>query len=400
MTIAPAIVEHNPQLNPSQQEVIGHLDGPLLVIAGPGSGKTYSIVLRALNLLLLEKAEPKEMALCTFTEKAAYEMRDRLAAYASQLDYKEDLSDLTISTIHGFCNRALTRHRHRTNLGHGYQTLDELTQLLFIFEHFDDIIGEKDEDGHYLTRWTTRWTAIERARGYFDKITEELVDPNLMTNSDDPSIRAIGSAYLGYQKALLKGNRVDFAHLQRYFYDLLNDPAATDSVSPHLRYLLVDEYQDTNYIQEQLLLKLAGPDQNLCVVGDEDQSIYRFRGATVRNILEFPQRVSDCRVIKLTSNYRSHPSIVERYDDWMSSADWSNPDGDSFRYDKDPPTALSSRPYSALRPHISRTAAASPAAPPLPSAPRPLPPPPAHQRPPTPPELYSSTHNRSPQGSS
>ena len=334
MTIAPAIVEHNPQLNPSQQEVIGHLDGPLLVIAGPGSGKTYSIVLRALNLLLLEKAEPKEMALCTFTEKAAYEMRDRLAAYASQLGYKEDLSDLTISTIHGFCNRALTRHRHLTSLGHGYQTLDELTQLLFIFEHFDDIIGEKDEDGHYLTRWTTRWTAIEGARGYFDKITEELVDPNLMTNSDDSFIRAIGSAYLGYQKALLNKNRVDFAHLQRHFFDLLDDPAAADTVSPRLRYLLVDEYQDTNYIQEQLLLKLAGTDQNLCVVGDEDQSIYRFRGATVRNILEFPQRVSDCRVIKLISNYRSHPAIVERYDDWMASADWSNPDSESFRYDK------------------------------------------------------------------
>lgn len=334
MTIAPAIVEHNPELNPSQREVIGHLDGPLLVIAGPGSGKTYSIVLRALNLLLLGKAEPKEMALCTFTQKAAYEMRDRLTASARRLGYKGDLSDLTVSTIHGFCNQALTRHRHLTNLGHGYQTLDELTQLLFIFEHFDEIIGEREDDGLFLTRWKTRWGAIEEARGYFDKITEELVDPNLMANSDDASISAIGSAYLSYQKALLSENRVDFAHLQRHFYDLLENPAAAETVSPHLRYLLVDEYQDTNFIQEQLLLKLAGPDQNLCVVGDEDQSIYRFRGATVRNILEFPQQVSDCRVIKLTSNYRSHPDIVERYDDWMSSADWSNPDGDSFRYDK------------------------------------------------------------------
>lgn len=334
MTIAPAIVEHNPELNPSQREVIGHLDGPLLVIAGPGSGKTYSIVLRALNLLLLEKAEPKEMALCTFTQKAAYEMRDRLTASARRLGYEGDLSDLTVSTIHGFCNQALTRHRHLTNLGHGYQTLDELTQLLFIFEHFDEIIGEREDDGLFLTRWKTRWGAIEEARGYFDKITEELVDPNLMANSGDASISAIGSAYLSYQKALLSENRVDFAHLQRHFYDLLENPAVAETVSPHLRYLLVDEYQDTNFIQEQLLLKLAGPDQNLCVVGDEDQSIYRFRGATVRNILEFPQQVSDCRVIKLTSNYRSHPDIVERYDDWMSSADWSNPDGDSFRYDK------------------------------------------------------------------
>lgn len=329
MTIAPAITERYPQLNPSQQEVVGHSDGPLLVIAGPGSGKTYSIILRALNLLLREKAEPKEMLLCTFTEKAAYEMRDRLTAAARQVGYTDDLSDLTVSTIHGFCNQALTRHRHRTNLGHGYQTLDELTQLLFIFEHFDEIIGQRENE-RYLTHWRTRWTAIHGARGYFDKITEELVDPRQMVNSDDDFISSIGSAYLAYQKALLENNRVDFAHLQRHFYDLLEDPAVAEAVCADLRYLLVDEYQDTNYIQEQLLLKLAGNEQNLCVVGDEDQSIYRFRGATVRNILEFPQRVSDCRIIKLTTNYRSHPAIVERYDRWMAAADWSNPDATSL----------------------------------------------------------------------
>ena len=329
MTIAPAITERYPQLNPSQREVVAHSDGPLLVIAGPGSGKTYSIILRALNLLLRGKAEPKEMLLCTFTEKAAYEMRDRLTAAARQVGYTDDLSDLTVSTIHGFCNQALTRHRHRTSLGHGYQTLDELTQLLFIFEHFDEIIGQRENE-RYLTRWRTRWTAIEWARNYFDKITEELVDPHQMAGSDDDFISSIGSAYLAYQKALLENNRVDFAHLQRHFYDLLEDPAVAEAVCSDLRYLLVDEYQDTNYIQEQLLLKLAGTEQNLCVVGDEDQSIYRFRGATVRNILEFPQRVSNCRIIKLTTNYRSHRAIVERYDRWMTSADWSNPDATSL----------------------------------------------------------------------
>lgn len=329
MTIAPAITERYKQLNPSQREVVSHSDGPLLVIAGPGSGKTFSIILRALNLLLLGKAEPKEMLLCTFTEKAAYEMRDRLAAAARQVGFTDDLSDLTVSTIHGFCNRALTRHRHRTSLGHGYQTLDELTQLLFMFDHFDEIIGQRKNE-RYLIRWKTRWTAINEAHKYFNKITEELVDPHRLVSSDDDFISSIGSAYLAYQKAMQENNRVDFAHLQRHFYDLLDDPAAAEAVCADLRYLLVDEYQDTNYIQEQMLLKLAGSDQNLCVVGDEDQSIYRFRGATVRNILEFPKRVSDCRTIKLTVNYRSHPAIVERYDRWMASANWSNPDSASL----------------------------------------------------------------------
>ena len=333
MSIHPAVLKHYPQLDRSQREVIGHLRGPLLVIAGPGSGKTYSIVLRALNLLMLEEAAPNEMVLCTFTEKAAYEMRDRLAAAARRLDYRGDLSDLAVSTIHGFCHRVLTRHRGRTELGPDFEILDELTQLLFLFDRFDQIIGPS-EKGRYLTRWKTKWGAIGQVSGYFNKITEELVDPHRLAAADDPFISAVGAAYLNYRTALAENNRVDFAFLQRHVYDLLDAPAGADSVSSGLRHVLVDEYQDTNYIQEQLLLKLAGAERNLCVVGDEDQSLYRFRGATVRNILEFPRRAPDCRIVKLTTNYRSHPAIVKRYDRWMASADWSNPEGDSFRYDK------------------------------------------------------------------
>ena len=331
--IAPTILEHYPHLNQVQREIIGYLDGPLLVIAGPGSGKTYSIVLRALNLLLLGRAQPSEIALCTFTEKAAFEMRDRLAAAARKVGYAGDLSELTASTIHSFCNRVLTRHRHRTELGHSFDTLDELTQLLFIFEHFDEIVG-LPENGLFLQRWKTRWTAIEGARAYFGKVTEEIVDPDRLIAATDPFLRAIGAAYRRYENALVEGNRTDFGHLQRYVYDLLRDSSTSDSITRDVRYVLVDEYQDTNYIQEQLLLKLTARSRNLCVVGDEDQGLYRFRGATVRNILEFAQLVPDCRVLKLTTNYRSHRAIVERYDRWMASADWSNPHGASFRYDK------------------------------------------------------------------
>ena len=333
MSIAPAIQEAFPELNEAQRAVVGHTDGPLLVIAGPGSGKTHSIVLRALNLLLLGKAAPTQIVLCTFTEKAALEMRDRIAAAARKLGYTGDLSELTVSTIHGFCNRLLMRHRHLTPLGHSYETLDELTQLLFLFEHFDEIFGAP-VGGRYLGRWKTRWTTIEGACRYFDKITEELVDAEELVASADLFLAAIGQAYQAYERCLFANNRVDFAHLQRLVLDLLNDPDVGEAVVRSIRYVLVDEYQDTNFVQEQLLLKLTAESHNLCVVGDEDQSLYRFRGATVRNILEFPQRVPDCKVLKLTTNYRSHPSIIERYDRWMASADWSNPDGLDFRYDK------------------------------------------------------------------
>jgi DNA helicase II / ATP-dependent DNA helicase PcrA len=332
-TIAPAILKHYPDLNKAQRAIVAHLDGPLLVVAGPGSGKTYSIVLRALNLLLLEVTAATEIVLCTFTEKAAFEMRDRLSAAAQTVGYRSDLSELRVTTIHGLCNRILTKHRHRTELGNSYETLDELTQLLFIFEHFDEIIGPEEND-LYLGRWKTRWTAIEGARGYFDKITEELVDLAQLSASPDSFAQDMSRAYRAYEKALFANNRTDFAHLQSIVHGLLLQSEHNDALASDVGYVLVDEYQDTNYVQEQLLLKLTEKTGNLCVVGDEDQSLYRFRGATVRNILEFPSRFSACPVVRLTTNYRSHRTIIERYDRWMASADWSNPDGVPFRFDK------------------------------------------------------------------
>ena len=333
MTVATTIDQHFPGLNPAQRAIVGHMDGPLLAVAGPGSGKTHSIVLRALNLLLHERAAPRQLVLCTFTEKAAFEMRDRLSAAAQKVGYTGDMSELSISTIHGLCNDILTRHRHRTHLGSNYEILDDLTQLLFIFEHLHDII-KPDNTGLYLGRWKTRWTAIEGARNYFDKIAEELVDPSLLEASGAPFLQKIAEAYHVYEYALHENNRVDFAHLQTTVHQLLSDPAHHKALAGDIRYVLVDEYQDTNHVQEQILLKLTEHSHNLCVVGDEDQSLYRFRGATVRNILEFPERLADCTVVKLTTNYRSHRDITRRYDQWMASADWSNPSGVPFRYNK------------------------------------------------------------------
>src|SRR5262249_15872455 len=159
----------------------------------------------------------------------------------------------------------------------------------FIFEHFEKIIGPQ-ENGLYLGKWSTKWTAIEGVRGYFDKITEERVDAAALESSPNAFLQRLAAAYKAYEANLIENNRKDFAHLQSVVFSLLLSPEHQHALANDVRYMLVDEYQDTNYIQEQLLLKLTEETGNICVVGDEDQSLYRFRGATVRNILEFPTR--------------------------------------------------------------------------------------------------------------
>jgi DNA helicase-2/ATP-dependent DNA helicase PcrA len=321
-------------LNPEQLKAIAHVNGPLLVIAGPGSGKTLVLVLRALNLLLHGFARPEELLLCTFTEKAAFELRDRLTNAAERVGYTGDLTRLLVGTIHGISNDFVNHYRHHTHLGNGYRVLDDLTQLLFLHEHFDEVVGP-EENGKYLGRWTTRWTAIEGLRGYLNKVTEEVIDPAALSSSPDSFLARIGRACAAYDAALEEGNCIDFAHQQTLFARLLDDPVIGEKIVTGIKYVMVDEFQDTNYIQEQLLLRLAQPDRNLCVVGDEDQSLYRFRGATVRNILEFEQTMPGCEVVKLTTNYRSHRAIVDRYNAYMHGCDWRNPTGGpAFRYDK------------------------------------------------------------------
>jgi DNA helicase-2/ATP-dependent DNA helicase PcrA len=333
VNISPLLVDHFSAMSKTQRQIVEHIEGPLLVIAGPGSGKTFSLVLRTLNLLLLKKAIPRELIICTFTEKAAYELRDRISAAAQKVKYNGDLSDLNVTTIHGLCNRVLSTHRHRTPLGNNYQTLDDLTQQLFIFDNFNGIIGKQD-DGKYLGKWKTKWTTINAVQGYFNKITEELVDSQEMLKNSDATIRSIGKAYVRYQHLLFETNHLDFAHQQKLVYDLLQEADAAKVITENIKYAMVDEYQDTNYIQEEILLKLTEKTGNLCIVGDEDQSLYRFRGATVRNLLEFPTRVPQSKKISLTTNYRSHKEIIKAYDHWMRSIDWSNPSGPPFRFNK------------------------------------------------------------------
>ncbi len=321
------------ELNEDQRSIVTHDSGPLLVIAGPGSGKTRSLSLLAMNLLLLKKAKPSELILCTYTEKAAHEMQDRICEIATKVNYKIDISQMRIGTIHSICNNLMMENLHYVeNIGNNYETIDELQQRILIFELMDIIC--KPDATFFMNRWgTTHWKTAKKLQNFFDKITEELINIKSLYAIQDHFLHNLADTYRAYQQVLVDSNRVDFAHLQKIVYGLLRNPSIAQHITKGIRYVLVDEYQDTNYIQEQILIKLASTTKNICVVGDEDQSLYRFRGATVQNIREFPDNFPGCKRIYLTMNYRSHPKIIDVYNRWISSINWNHARG-TFRSDK------------------------------------------------------------------
>ena len=328
-------------LDEGKREAVETTEGPLLVLAGPGSGKTLTLVRRTLNIIDKELAKPEEIVLCSFTEKSAHELKERIARDAQDLGITQDLSGLVVGTIHGICNDLIEKHRHETILGNNYDVLDDMTQKFFFFQNFSDIVSpdpeaeNEDEDSRqtYISgKYKTKWTAIKGLLEYFDKIAEELIDPDEMASDEDVQTAQIAKTYKKYLEVMQEKNKIDFAHLQKIALDLLHRGIPQSESA--IKYVMVDEFQDTNYVQDAIVTQMAATSKNLCVVGDEDQALYRFRGATVENILRFPERHDDVKVVELNINYRSEPRILKTFTDFIEGHDWSNPKGADFRFDK------------------------------------------------------------------
>jgi DNA helicase-2/ATP-dependent DNA helicase PcrA len=312
-----------------QLDAITNVDGPQLIIAGPGSGKTEVLILRCLYLLLVKKVKPSRILVCTFTEKAALSLQDRLRGAVRKLDLADalDLTELWIGTIHSICQDIINENLDETWLTKGYEVLDELTQQLFLHEHYTETIIKPQPLANY------KWPAIRAAVKYFSKITEDIVDVDNMSKSGNAKLQSIARKYTRYEACLRKYNAIDFAHLQSEVLALLKSPAVGHVLKEKFDYIMVDEYQDTNYIQEQIFLALAGA-KNICVVGDEDQSLYRFRGAVVQNFLNFPTHFEQLHIVKLETNFRSTPQIVKFVNDFVSDTDWSDETGKVYRFSK------------------------------------------------------------------
>lgn len=322
--------------NSGQFNAIQTTTGPVLIVAGPGSGKTKTLITRTLNLLLNHKVEPERILLCTFTEKAARQLRERLNAGLNQCGAKGiDIHEMTVGTIHSVCQAIIDEYPNEAGLGirgkglglgRGYLVLDELQRRFFLMEHFEEIYGAPvGQPPKYLGLWKGYWDTIERSQEYFDKITEENIDLAALRASTDATIKEIATAMTAYRRCMLEAGKVDFAHLQWLAIDLLlNNTAAHAEFCSKFEYVMVDEYQDTNYIQEQIIFRLASANRNICVVGDVDQSIYRFRGASTQNIMEFPARVGSpaLKPINLDINYRSSQQIVDLYQAYLKEIPW------------------------------------------------------------------------------
>ncbi len=284
-------------LNERQREAALTIDGPLLILAGAGSGKTRVLTNRAAYLISECNVAPWNILAITFTNKAAGEMRERIDALVG--DYSESV---WVATFHATCVRILRRYIDKL----GYDTN-------FTIYDSDDSQTVMKEVCKRLNLDSKQYKP-RTLLGAISKAKNEMMDPTDLLNEEpwDYGRQQLCKIYAEYEKTLQKNNALDFDDLLLKTVALFKAwPAILESYQDRFLYIMVDEYQDTNTVQFELIRLLASKHRNICVVGDDDQSIYKFRGANIRNILDFEKVYPDAKVVKLEQNYRSTQTILD-----------------------------------------------------------------------------------------
>ena len=283
-------------LNKAQKEAIMHIDGPLLIVAGAGSGKTRVLTTRIANIINQKKAYPNQILAVTFTNKAAKEMQVRvskiLGATATGLSW--------LGTFHSICAKLLRKHSSAVNLNSNFTIIDTDDQIRLIKNICKaENIDVKQLAPRYILSIIDRW----KNKGFYPS--------EVIINHKDIYEKTILPIYKIYQQKLVDLNSCDFGDLILHTVKILeNNMDIRKIYSKNFKYILVDEYQDTNFIQSKWLNLLAEENKNICCVGDDDQSIYSWRGAEIKNFLEFDKIYSDTKVIRLEQNYRSTQNIL------------------------------------------------------------------------------------------
>jgi DNA helicase-2/ATP-dependent DNA helicase PcrA len=283
-------------LNPAQREAVAAVDGPVLVVAGAGSGKTRVLTRRVAHLIEDHGVSPFAILAITFTNKAASEMKERVGALVGGV-----VRDMWVSTFHASCSRILRREAHRLGYRSSFSIYDQADSLRLITLCVKDL----DLDPKRFPPRNIR-AAISAAKN-------ELIDFETFAHNDAGFYHEkVADVYRLYQQRLVEASAMDFDDMLMVTVELLQAfPDVLGHYQQRFQYVMVDEYQDTNHAQYMLVRLLTETHNNLCVVGDSDQSIYRFRGADIRNINEFEKDFPDARIILLEQNYRSTQTILE-----------------------------------------------------------------------------------------
>jgi DNA helicase-2/ATP-dependent DNA helicase PcrA len=282
-------------LNPAQREAVLTTEGPLLVIAGAGSGKTRVLTHRVAHLLATQGVKPNEILAITFTNKAAGEMRERLERMLGGV-----ARAIWILTFHAACGRIFRREAQRLGYRSNFTIYDQADQVRLVKQCLEEL--ERDPK-----RFTPRGIHAVISREKNNLVGPVAFRERVSSFYD----QTVADTYELYQRRLFTSNAVDFDDLLYLTVDVLERfPEALERWRKAFRYVLVDEYQDTNHAQYRLLQLLASEHRNLCAVGDPDQSIYAFRGADIRNILDFERDFPGTRTVALEQNYRSTNSIL------------------------------------------------------------------------------------------
>jgi len=309
-------------LNPEQLKAVLHKDGSRLIVAGAGTGKTTVITRRIAYLIESGQAKPEEILALTFTEKAASEMAERAEG---RLPY--GYFDLWISTFHGFAERLLKEHGLAIGLPGDFKLLNEFEQWALVKKNLDKFkldyyrpLGNPTKFIHALLKHFSRAkdedvspaAYLEYAEGLKENLDGMLSGNDKIAEQEIARLNEVANVYQVYQQLLLDNNYLDFGDLINYVLKLFRErPAILEKYRRQFKYILLDEFQDTNWAQYELVKILAAPANNLVVVGDDDQSIYRFRGASMSNILQFNKDYPEAAKIVLVKNYRSAQNILD-----------------------------------------------------------------------------------------
>ncbi len=303
-------------LNIEQKEAVTYTDGPLLIIAGAGTGKTKVITHRIANLIATKRARPEQILAVTFTEKAANEMEERVDVL---IPYS--YSFVEISTFNSFGEKVLRNYGHELGYAVDINLLDDVEQAIFFREHLFQFPLD------YYRPLSSPARFIQELLGTIKKLKQEDISPeayqfyanellkkaeNKVKKEEATKHLEIAHVYAKYQDLLKQEGKIDFEDQILIVVELFKKrPSILQEFQEKYRYILVDEFQDTNYIQFELLKQMAEKHKNITVVGDDDQSIFRFRGASLSNILNFRDVYPDYKKIVLNKNYRSTQPILD-----------------------------------------------------------------------------------------